>query len=100
MTAKEVWYVWDGKGIAPNSRDVMGSLLRNGLYVTAGNALNWDWLNSDYDVVAYTLGETRERVVCEACGGIGLNFPHFGGDFKKCLKCHGRGYTWETEVPQ
>lgn len=104
MTAKELWYVWGGKGVSPNSRDVMGSLLRNGLYVPAGNALNWDWLNSDYDVVSYTLGETRERVECEDCngeGGIDI-FDTFNGYIYRdqCYRCECRGYIWKTEVAQ
>lgn len=107
MIAKEIWYVWDGKGVAPNSRDVMGSLLRNGIYVAAGNALVWEWdcLVSDYDVVAYTIGEKRELVVCDECMGSGREIDW--GDSNcppieetECYSCQGRGYYWEIELNQ
>lgn len=109
MTAKEIWYVWDGDITSDMSfiEDVTKVRFSDGSFVIVdkessyrSKPIMWylwgKWCNSG--VRAYTLGEKRERVECEAC--VSSRFKgliYCGGyfEFRKCPDCQGLGYIWK-----
>ena len=108
MTAKEIWYLWSGGSKLPEG--VKALIDENGFSMDAREGDNHAyavahccaWNGSG--IVAYTLGETRERVECEDCGGKGkrklTDFVSKVGFSGVCICCQGRGYIWKTEVAQ
>lgn len=110
MTAKEIWYVWDGNTERDMSfrKYVTAIMYGDGVIgkrkdlvmIMYGESFFWNiGINKRTTIVAYTLGETRERVQCYACEGGGFLFIPVlwsGDDLKeKCPDCQGRGYTWK-----
>lgn len=102
MTAKEIWYVWDGKSPIPNSSKVKLLLDRKGRFSEPKFTIvlkhkGWGALD---EIVAYTLGETRERVPCGVCFGQGKFYVQHrhGGDIEDCDNCQGSGYIWKMGV--
>lgn len=102
MTAKEVWYVWDKKTVIRGVREV---LISNGKRHKILGGSDLGQVPTDKDCFTfYTLGETRERVACEDCGGKGkrklTDFVSKVGFSGVCICCQGRGYIWKTGVGQ
>lgn len=104
MTAKEIWYVWDGESPIPNASKVKLLLDRKGRFSEPKFTIvlkhkGWGALD---EIVAYTLGETRERVICGVCEGVGIRgFTDWHTrQIKKgiCIYCQGRGYIWKMGV--
>lgn len=90
MTAKEIWHVWDGESPIPNSSKVKLLLDRKGRFSEPKFTIvlkhkGWGALD---EIMAYTLGETRERVECECC-------EDWNCKGLKCDICQGRGYIWK-----
>lgn len=90
MSAKEIWYVWDGKTVVSG---VHKAMLNTGHVhgIRGGSALGSLQTDREY-FTHYTLGETRERVECEVCEGFGRY------DLMVCHNCKGRGYIWKMGV--
>ncbi len=89
----EIWYPWKGIGEPPAG--VTGIVLRNGELINDADKLFhfsfWEWQHGPEgyefgDIVAYTLGETRERVECQS------------GCRHGCSCYQGRGYVWKMGV--
>lgn len=96
MSEKEIWYVWSGRGEKPSG--VTGVFYADGDLLDS-KEMDLSWLSSyTYEsewnyIVAYTLGETRERVECVDC----FEGLFYYDDVKevKCHVCDGRGYRWK-----
>lgn len=103
MAAKEIWYVWDGESPIPSG--VKLYIDRKGRFSEPRFTLvlfhkGWGAL---YEIVAYTLGETRERVECETCAASRFRGSIYCGgyfEYRDCPDCHGRGYIWKLGEAQ
>jgi hypothetical protein len=97
MTAKEIWYVWSGKGSPP--KGVKKALCQFEVLIDDERYFGsidsaWDWFGDKPFIQAYTIGETRERVKCDECCGQGGFYVlySYGGSVEDCSDCKGRGY--------
>lgn len=95
---KEVWYAWVGEGIPCHTGKITKVNHRDGLIVNTYdfpevNQMDvylWSHMGLELDIVAYTLGEMRRRVVCSECSGHGEIACVI-----VCRACHGTGKVWE-----
>lgn len=100
MTAKEIWYVWNGGSKLPEG--VKALIDENYFLMDAREGDNHAYAvahccaYNGSGIVAYTLGEKRERVVCGFYLGHGKHFDPKGDDHLQCPDCKGRGYIWKT----
>lgn len=118
MSKKEIWYVWDGNECYhPDHSKVEAVIGLDGKVSRVDrreddenfrNAFLCLYWGRDKEMkrawnIAYTLGETRERVDCDGCDGTGLATDFNDGEVtvyedEACPDCKGRGYIWEMEV--
>lgn len=92
--------MWDGQSLIPAT--ATRYIDRNGHHHSPRFAIPFkhSGFGAGGEIIAYTLGETRERDWCRACYGYGfvqkkLSTLKFLHEHKKCLDCKGRGYIWK-----
>lgn len=86
MTAKEIWYSWNGQSLIPAT--ATRYIDRNGHHHIPRFTIPFKHggFGAGGEIIAYTLGETRERVECQSGCRYG------------CSCCKGRGYIWKVGV--
>lgn len=97
MKTLEKWYVWDGKGDIPFSRNSVKKVIfdsniivDNSYCIAIVNAYVDYWLDNlpNCTVAAYTLGEQVEsKRVCSFCGNEPIKFDLFPNLTVTCHRC-------------
>lgn len=98
---KLIWHLWDGE--SPIPANATRYIDRNGHHHIPRFTIPFkhSGFGAGGEIVAYTLGETRERVECEGC--LASRFKglvYCGGyfEYRECQDCQGRGYIWRMGV--
>lgn len=92
MTKKELWYSCKGcyTGVKMFSHCVLDNgLKRSGMSIFDEVRMGTYNHNTLRRVVAYTMGERREKVDCHFC-------EDYNEKRLKCVWCNGKGYKWKV----
>lgn len=97
---KEIWYLWDKKTIVEGVVKAMrcDGMVANFAIGGWSDVIGISSVDNEM-CLAYTLGETRERVGCDGCDGAGLATDFNDGEVtvyedEACPDCKGTGKVW------